>query len=68
MRANKKNKKVPKAQTGMLIASMIPQGIAAYQGYKAMKDAKKEEANIKAMMPSLTSQRIIITTRSKRSY
>lgn len=56
MRANKKNKKVPKAQTGMLIASMIPQGIAAYQGYKAMKDAKKEEANIKAMMPSLTSQ------------
>lgn len=56
MRANKKNKKVPKAQTGMLIASMIPQGIAAYQGYKAMKDAKSEEANIKAMMPSLTSQ------------
>jgi len=42
MRANKKNKKVPKAQTGMLIASMIPQGIAAYQGYKAMKDAKAE--------------------------
>lgn len=56
MRANKKNKKVPKAQTGMLIASMIPQGIAAYQGFKAMKDAKKEEANLKAMMPSLTSQ------------
>ena len=59
MRANKKIKKVPKAQTGMLLAagaSAIPQGIAAYQGWKAANAARAEEASIKAMMPSLTSQ------------
>jgi len=59
MRANKKTKKVPKAQAGMLIGaglSAIPQGIAAYQGYKAANAARAEEASIKAMMPSLTSQ------------
>lgn len=59
MRANKKIKKVPKAQAGMLIGagvSAVPQAIAAYQGYKAANAARAEEASIKAMMPSLTSQ------------
>ena len=58
MRA-KKNKKVPKAQTGMLIAagaSAVPQMYAAYQGYKAAKEARDQQASIKAMMPSMTSQ------------
>jgi len=60
MRANKKKtKKVPKAQTGMVlgaVASAVPQGLAAWQGYKAQKEAKAEEASLKAMMPSMTSQ------------
>ena len=60
MRANKKKtKKVPKAQAGMLIGagvSAIPQALAAYQGYKAQKEAKAEAASLKAMMPSMTSQ------------
>ena len=60
MRANKKrNKKIPKAQTGMIIGtalSAVPQGIAAYQGYKAAQDAKQRQADLEAMMPSLTSQ------------
>ena len=60
MRANKKKtKKVPKAQMGMLIGagvSAVPQGLAAWQGYKAQKEAKAEEASLKAMMPSMTSQ------------
>jgi hypothetical protein len=58
MRA-KKNKKVPKAQTGMLIAagaSAIPQALSAWQGYKAANAARAEQASIKAMMPSMTSQ------------
>ena len=60
MRANKKKtKKVPKAQAGMLIgaaASAVPQALAAYQGYKTQKEAKTEQASLKAMMPSMTSQ------------
>jgi len=60
MRANKKKtKKVPKAQTGMVlgaVASAVPQGLAAWQGYKAQKEAKAETASLKAMMPSMTSQ------------
>jgi hypothetical protein len=60
MRANKKrNKKIPKAQTGMIIGtalSTVPQAIAAYQGYKATQDAKQRQADLEAMMPSLTSQ------------
>lgn len=58
MRA-KKNKKVKKAQAGMIIgaaASAVPQIIAAYQGNKAAKAARAEQASIKAMMPSMTSQ------------
>lgn len=60
MRANKKKtKKVPKAQMGMLIGagvSAVPQALAAYQGYKTQKEAKAEQASLKAMMPSMTSQ------------
>jgi len=60
MRANKKKtKKVPKAQTGMVlgaVASAVPQALAAYQGYKTQKEAKAEQASLKAMMPSMTSQ------------
>ena len=60
MRANKKKtKKVPKAQLGMIIgaaASAVPQALAAWQGFKAQKEAKAEEASLKAMMPSMTSQ------------
>lgn len=60
MRANKnKTKKVPKAQAGMAIgavASAVPQALAAWQGYKAQKEAKAEAASLKAMMPSMTSQ------------
>jgi hypothetical protein len=60
MRANKKKtKKVPKAQMGMLIGagvSAVPQALAAWQGYKAQKEAKAEQASLKAMMPSMTSQ------------
>jgi hypothetical protein len=60
MRANKKKtKKVPKAISGMAIgaiASAVPQGLAAYQGWKAQKEAKAEAASLKAMMPSMTSQ------------
>lgn len=60
MRANKKKtKKVPKAQMGMLIGagvSAVPQALAAWQGFKAQKEAKAEEASLKAMMPSMTSQ------------
>ena len=60
MRANKKKtKKVPKAQAGMLIGagvSAVPQALAAWQGYKAQKEAKAEQASLKAMMPSMTSQ------------
>jgi hypothetical protein len=60
MRANKKKtKQVPKAQAGMIIgatASAVPQALAAYQGWKAQKEAKAETASLKAMMPSMTSQ------------
>ncbi len=60
MRANKKKtKKVPKAQTGMVlgaVASAVPQALAAWQGYKAQQQAKAETASLKAMMPSMTSQ------------
>ena len=60
MRANKKKtKKVPKAISGMAIgavAGAVPQGLAAWQGYKAQKEAKAEAASLKAMMPSMTSQ------------
>ena len=60
MRANKKrNKKIPKAQTGMIVGttlSAVPQALAAYQGYKATQDAKQRQADLEAMMPSLTSQ------------
>lgn len=60
MRANKKtNKKVPKAQMGMLIGagvSAVPQALAAYQGFRAQQQAKAEQASLKAMMPSMTSQ------------
>lgn len=55
----KKNKNVPKAQWGMLVGaglSAIPQAVAMYQGYKAQKEAKQQAADIKAMMPSMTSQ------------
>lgn len=55
----KKKKQVPKAQAGMLIGagmSAVPQAIAAYQGYKASKEAKTKQASLEAMMPSLTSQ------------
>lgn len=58
MRA-KKNKKVPKAQAGMILASTasaLPQIYAAYQGYKSAKEAKDQQASLKAMMPSMTSQ------------
>jgi hypothetical protein len=60
MRANKKKtKQVPKAIGGMAIgafASAVPQALAAWQGYKAQKEAKAEAASLKAMMPSMTSQ------------
>lgn len=60
MRANKKKtKKVPKAQTGMVlgaVASAVPQALAAYQGFRAQQQAKAETASLKAMMPSMTSQ------------
>jgi len=59
MKAVKKTKKVPKAQAGMIIGtalSAVPQAIAAYQGYKASKQAAAEDASLKAMMPSLSSQ------------
>lgn len=60
MRANKKKtKQVPKAIAGMAIgavASAVPQALAAWQGYKAQKEAKAEAASLKAMMPSMTSQ------------
>ena len=60
MRANKKKtKKVPKAISGMVVGALtsaVPQGLAAWQGYKAQKEAKAEQASLKAMMPSMTSQ------------
>ena len=60
MRANKKKtKQVPKAVAGMVIgaaASAVPQALAAYQGFRAQKQAEAETASLKAMMPSMTSQ------------
>lgn len=55
----KKDQDVPKAFAGMAVAaglSAIPSGIAAYQGYKAQKQASQDAADIKAMMPSLSTQ------------
>ena len=62
MKAKKtKEKEVPKAFAGMALAasaglSAIPSAIAAYQGFKAQKQSRQDAADIKAMMPSLTSQ------------
>jgi hypothetical protein len=60
MKAKKtKEKEVPKAFAGMAVAaglSAIPSAIAAYQGFKAQKQSRQDAADIKAMMPSLTSQ------------
>jgi hypothetical protein len=60
MKAKKtKEKEVPKAFAGMAIAaglSAIPSAIAAYQGFKSQKQSRQDAADIKAMMPSLTSQ------------
>ena len=60
MKAKKtKEKEVPKAFAGMAVAaglSAIPSAITAYQGFKAQKQSRKEAADLKAMMPSLTSQ------------
>ena len=60
MKAKKtKEKEVPKAFAGMAVAaglSAIPSAMAAYQGFKAQKQSRQDAADIKAMMPSLTSQ------------
>ena len=60
MKAKKtKEKEVPKAFAGMAVAaglSAIPSAITAYQGFKAQKQSRQEAADLKAMMPSLTSQ------------
>lgn len=60
MKAKKtKEKEVPKAFAGMAVAaglSAIPSAMAAYQGFKAQKQSRQDVADIKAMMPSLTSQ------------
>ena len=60
MKAKKtKEKEVPKAFAGMAVAaglSAIPSAIAAYQGFKSQKQSRQDAADIKAMMPSLTSQ------------
>tara|TARA_R110001606_G_scaffold62267_1_gene145110 strand:+ start:8311 stop:9141 length:831 start_codon:yes stop_codon:yes gene_type:complete len=54
MKAKKTNKKeTPKAFAGL---SAVPSIIAGYQGYKAQKEAAKEASDLKAMMPSLTTQ------------
>lgn len=60
MKAKKTNKKeTPKAFAGLAVAaglSAVPSIIAGYQGYKAQKEAAKEASDLKAMMPSLTTQ------------
>lgn len=62
MKAKKtKEKEVPKAFAGAALAaaagiSAIPSAIAAFQGYKAQKQAGQEARDIQAMMPSLTTQ------------
>jgi len=62
MKAKKtKNYEGPKAFAGTAIAigaglSAIPSGIAAFQGYKAQKEAGQRAKDLEAMMPSLTSQ------------
>ena len=60
MKAKKtKEKEVPKAFAGMAVAaglSAIPSAMTAYQGFKAQKQSRQDAADIKAMMPSLTSQ------------
>lgn len=62
MKAKKTNEyKGPKAFAGTALAisaglSAIPQAVTAFQGYRAEKEARKEAQDLKAMMPSLTSQ------------
>lgn len=60
MKAKKTNKKVPKAQVGLMLAagalSAAPQVYAAIKGRQATKEAEAEAQKAKAMMPSMTSQ------------
>jgi len=65
MKAKKtKNYEGPKALGGLAIAALagsaamsaIPSGMAAFQGYKAQKEAGQRAKDLQAMMPSLTSQ------------
>lgn len=62
MKAKKTNEyKGPKAFAGTALAvsaglSAIPSVITAMQGFKAQKEARQEAQDLKAMMPSLTSQ------------
>jgi hypothetical protein len=55
-----KKNKIPKAQAGLMLAagaiSAAPQIYAAIQGAKAKKEADIQARDIKAMMPSMTSQ------------
>ena len=60
MKAKKiKKEKVPTAFAGMALAaglSAVPSAIAAFQGYKGQKEAAAAASDLKAMMPSLSSQ------------
>jgi hypothetical protein len=55
-----KKNKIPKAQAGLMLAagalSAAPQIYAAIKGAKAAREAETEARDIKAMMPSMTSQ------------